>query len=50
MKYMKLRHQVHAATWDEKAAVWNVEIENLATGERFVDTAEVLINGTGVLK
>lgn len=49
-KYMKLNHQVLQAVWDEASGVWNVTVKNLLTGETFVDQAEVLVNGSGVLK
>ena len=47
---MKLKHQVVGATWDDKNGVWQVLVKNLVSGETFCDTAEVLVNGTGVLK
>ncbi len=46
----KFKHKVVAAQWDEAAQLWRVEVENLDTGERFEDVAEVLINGGGPLK
>ncbi|KAF2652919.1 cyclohexanone monooxygenase [Lophiostoma macrostomum CBS 122681] len=48
-KYMKLNHEITQASWDETAGVWNVTVKNLLTGDVFVDTAEILINGSGVL-
>ena len=47
---MKLKHQVVGATWDDKDGVWQVLVKDLVSGETFSDTAEVLVNGTGVLK
>jgi cation diffusion facilitator CzcD-associated flavoprotein CzcO len=49
-RFMKLNHQVVGAEWDEGAGAWNVKITNLLTNETFIDQAEVLINGGGVLK
>ncbi|KAH0844043.1 hypothetical protein FOPE_08936 [Fonsecaea pedrosoi] len=49
-KYMKLNHEIIDATWDEDLGVWNVQVKNLITNEVFVDQAEILINGGGVLK
>jgi cation diffusion facilitator CzcD-associated flavoprotein CzcO len=49
-KYMKLKHEVLGAKWDEERGVWEVEIKDLNTGTTFTDTAEVFINGGGVLK
>ncbi|OAL32860.1 hypothetical protein AYO20_07651 [Fonsecaea nubica] len=48
-KYMKLNHEIIDATWDEDLGVWNVQVKNLITNEVFVDQAEILINGGGVL-
>jgi hypothetical protein len=50
MQYMKLRHQVTSATWNDVEGVWAVTVEDLQTGLTFVDAAEVLINNSGVLK
>lgn len=50
MKYMKLRHEIVGAEWDEEGGVWNVKIKNLITGTEFTDTAEIFINGGGILK
>lgn len=50
MQYMKLGHQVTHASWDDDKGVWQVTVEDLKGGTTFVDTAEVLINNSGVLK
>lgn len=47
---MKLRHEIQRAEWDEGKGVWEVHVKDLASGETFVDTADVFINGSGVLK
>lgn len=47
---MKLNHRVTSASWDEDKGVWNVSVTNLLTGQVFVDVAEILVNGSGVLK
>lgn len=49
-EHTKFKHQVAGAEWNEDEQVWKVEVENLGTGQKFVDTAEVLINGGGPLK
>jgi cation diffusion facilitator CzcD-associated flavoprotein CzcO len=49
-KFMKLNHRVTGASWDQDTGIWNVEVSNLLTNETFVDQAEVIINGGGVLK
>lgn len=48
-KYMKLKHQITGATWDDEAAEWEVRIQNLADGTEFTDRCNILINGSGVL-
>ena len=47
---MKLNHEVVGASWDEEKGVWEVTVTDLLSGRTFVDTAEILINGSGVLK
>ncbi len=49
-KYMKLRHEIIGAEWDEKEGLWSVKVKDLLSGSIFVDKAEVFINGGGVLK
>ncbi|CAK9780558.1 FAD/NAD(P)-binding domain-containing protein [Cutaneotrichosporon oleaginosum] len=41
--------RVLSAKWDENAAEWTVELEDVNTGEKWTDSAPVLINGSGVL-
>lgn len=48
--YVKLRHKVLGATWNEEGGKWLLEIEKLEDGTVFVDEAEVLINAGGFLK
>lgn len=50
MKYIKLRHEVVAANWDDNEGVWNVTVKDVANESTFVDTAEILVNNSGVLK
>lgn len=49
-KYMKLNHEVVGASWDDEKGVWEVSVRDVLSGRTFVDTAEILINGSGVLK
>lgn len=49
-KYVRLRHRVSSAWWDEEAGLWKVDIVNQDTGEIVHDSGHVLINGSGVLK
>lgn len=41
--------RVLGMTWDETTAEWTVELEDIKTGQKFTDTAPVVINGSGVL-
>jgi len=48
--FVRLEHQVIGATWETNQGQWQVEVKNTATGEIFMDRAEVLINAGGFLK
>ena len=48
-KYIKLKHQIEHAEWDDEGATWNLQIKDLTTGETFEDRAEFFINAGGVL-
>lgn len=50
MKYFRLSHEIIGAAWDSNKGVWEVKIKDLKTGDVFTDTAEIIINGGGVLK
>lgn len=50
LKYMKFEHKVVGAYWNEERAKWDVHVEKMPSGERFVDSCDVLINGGGILK
>ncbi|KAL4769731.1 hypothetical protein BDW60DRAFT_224760 [Aspergillus nidulans var. acristatus] len=45
----KFRHQVVGTTWNEARGRWTVRVEDLASGQVFEDSAEVVINCAGVL-
>lgn len=49
-EHTKLRHAIRRAEWDNEANVWAITVENLETGEIFVDHAEVFLNLGGNLK
>lgn len=49
-EHAKFKHEVVGAEWDAKEQLWRVEVEDLEKGERFTDTANVVINGGGPLK
>ncbi len=48
-KYIKMRHQVVGATWQEDKAIWSVQVQDLASGEVFTDTCDFFIAATGIL-
>lgn len=48
-KYIKLRHRVVRAEWDEAAGLWRLLIQNIENDEIFEDSAEFFINAGGVL-
>lgn len=49
-EHTKFQHKVANATWNEQRNVWVVEVEDLVSGTKFTDEAEVLVNGGGTLK
>ena len=48
-RYIKTRHEIVGAQWDEAHARWDVRITDLATGRTFVDACHVLVNAGGIL-
>ncbi len=48
-KYLKTRHQVVGAAWQEDKAIWSVQVRNLESGEVFTDTCDFLVVATGIL-
>lgn len=48
-KYVKLRHTIQGAHWDDDAGLWRITIYDLETGRVFEDSAEFFINAGGVL-
>lgn len=48
-RYIKLKHNVCEAIWNEEEGVWRVRIRILETGEVIEDDCHILINGTGIL-
>ena len=49
-EHAKFNHKIIGAEWDEARGVWKVEVQDLKTGAKFIDEAEVLLNGGGSLK
>jgi cation diffusion facilitator CzcD-associated flavoprotein CzcO len=48
-KYVKLRHQIEEARWDDDRGIWRFKIRNLKTNDIIVDEAEFFVNAGGVL-
>jgi cation diffusion facilitator CzcD-associated flavoprotein CzcO len=48
-KYINLSHRVVSADWDESKSIWNLQIEDLATGEVKSDWGDFMITASGVL-
>jgi cation diffusion facilitator CzcD-associated flavoprotein CzcO len=48
-KYMKFKHTVNGAYWNEEEGLWHVKVID-DEGVEFEDTCNVLLNGGGLLK
>lgn len=48
MKYIRLRHELSHAAWDENAGRWRLRIRRVGM-EEIEDTADVLFLGVGLL-
>lgn len=48
-KYVKLRHQIERAEWDDEAGLWRLKIRDLDSDTVIEDSAEFFINAGGVL-
>ncbi|KAF2733825.1 FAD/NAD(P)-binding domain-containing protein [Polyplosphaeria fusca] len=48
-KYVKLRHQVERAEWDNDVGVWRLKVRDLNKNAVLDDSAEFFINSGGVL-
>jgi cation diffusion facilitator CzcD-associated flavoprotein CzcO len=48
MKYIRLRHELTHAAWDENAGLWRLRVRR-AGEEDIEDTADVLLLGVGLL-
>ncbi|RFU30934.1 hypothetical protein B7463_g5425, partial [Scytalidium lignicola] len=46
-KHLKLSHKIGAARWNESAAKWVLEVENLVKGVKYTDEFDVLITAIG---
>ncbi|OQU93638.1 hypothetical protein CLAIMM_00120 [Cladophialophora immunda] len=48
-RFTKFRHMLRGATWRSGAGKWDLEFENLDTGEVVVDTCDFYVSATGIL-
>ncbi|KAK7455091.1 hypothetical protein VKT23_010961 [Stygiomarasmius scandens] len=48
-KYIRLRHTVTAAIYEESTAKWHVTVEDAVSGSLFTDIVDVFIPATGIL-
>jgi cation diffusion facilitator CzcD-associated flavoprotein CzcO len=48
-KYVKTRHQVVGAAWDNERPGWKVTIKDLEYGNEFEHECDILINASGIL-
>lgn len=49
MKYIKTRHRIIEARWQDRESLWTVKVEDLESGQSFEDQCDVLINAGGYL-
>lgn len=47
---IKTNHRVTAAKWNESQGSWELRVHNSETDQEFVDHANFLVDGTGILK
>lgn len=48
-KYIRYKHSIKGAVWNESIAKWEVTVEK-PDGTTFVDKVDIFINAGGVLK
>jgi cation diffusion facilitator CzcD-associated flavoprotein CzcO len=49
-KYFQLNHKVVGALRSSERGQWDIHVENMSNGAKFVDTCDVFINCGGILK
>ncbi|KAG8623647.1 hypothetical protein KVT40_008623 [Elsinoe batatas] len=47
-RYIKLKHQIERAEWDDGAGVWRIQVKNLVSGKVFDDYAHFFVNAGGI--
>ncbi|KAH0845024.1 hypothetical protein AYO21_04055 [Fonsecaea monophora] len=48
-RYVRVKHQVTGARWDEKEGTWDVTVQDLLSGKTFPDRCDILVNAGGIL-
>ncbi|CRK38582.1 hypothetical protein BN1723_015361, partial [Verticillium longisporum] len=46
---IRTSHKILGAAWSEPKAVWELQVQNLTTGDTFSDYANFLIDASGIL-
>jgi cation diffusion facilitator CzcD-associated flavoprotein CzcO len=49
-RYIRLSHRVVNAEWHEDKGIWELRIEDSATGAIFKDSCDFMISASGILK
>lgn len=49
-QYIRLRHSVESAVWNEGNGKWEIRVKNLDDGAVVTDECDVFINASGILK
>lgn len=47
---IRLCHRVEGAFWDESRGLWDLSVQDLQTGRWFKDTANFIVDASGILK
>ncbi|CBF78087.1 hypothetical protein AN8757.2 [Aspergillus nidulans FGSC A4] len=48
-KYIKFKHRVVSATWDNDRSKWTLQVKNLDSGEVIEDQCDVVVSASGAL-
>lgn len=48
MRFVRLNHKVLSAAWDVERQVYDITVQDLATGIRTSSTAEIIISAAGI--
>lgn len=49
-KYFRLSHVITGANWDSERGRWDIQVKDLVSGNSFIDTCDIFINCSGILK